>query len=82
MSPPIVAFARTAQTLAVATRAAGLTVVHRGGIFFKALANFQWDRLLQTDIVSPEYLEGCYQLGLIYPDLCSSVFIICERGAR
>ena len=66
----------------ILAQSAGLTVVHRGGIFFKALANFQWDRLLQTDIVSPEYLEGCYQLGLIYPDLCSSVFIICERGAR
>src|SRR6185437_7873279 len=48
---------------------AALEVVHRSGIFFKALANFQWDRLLQTDIVSPEYLEGCYQLGRQYPDL-------------
>ena len=46
---------------------AGLNVVHRSGIFFKALANFQWDRLLATDIISPEYLEGCYQLGHVYP---------------
>ena len=60
--------------------AAGLRVVHRSGIFFKALANFQWDRLLQTDIISPEYLEGCYQLGQIYPDLCSSIFLLCEKG--
>lgn len=60
--------------------AAGLRVVHRSGIFFKALANFQWDRLLNTDIISPEYLEGCYQLGQIYPDLCSSIFLMCERG--
>lgn len=60
--------------------AAGLKVVHRSGIFFKALANFQWDRLLQTDIVSKEYLEGCYQLGQQYPDLCSSIFLLCERG--
>jgi 2-polyprenyl-3-methyl-5-hydroxy-6-metoxy-1,4-benzoquinol methylase len=59
---------------------AGLTVVHRGGIFFKALANFQWDRLLQTDIISEEYLEGCYKLGQRYPDLCSSIFLLCERG--
>ena len=63
-------------------RAAGLTVVHRSGIFFKALANFQWDRLLATDIISPEYLEGCYQLGQVYPDLCSSIFLLCEKGAR
>lgn len=60
--------------------AAGLTVVHRSGIFFKALANFQWDRLLKTDIISKEYLEGCYQLGQQYPDLCSSIFLMCERG--
>ena len=63
-------------------RVAGLKVVHRSGIFFKALANFQWDRLLATDIISPEYLEGCYQLGHLYPDLCSSIFLVCEKGAR
>ncbi|WP_233281675.1 class I SAM-dependent methyltransferase [Pseudomonas tructae] len=60
--------------------AAGLKVVQRSGIFFKALANFQWDRLLQTDIISDEYLEGCYQLGQHYPDLCSSIFLLCEKG--
>lgn len=62
--------------------AAGLKVVHRSGIFFKALANFQWDRLLQTDIISKEYLDGCYLLGQIYPDLCSSIFLLCERGSK
>ena len=61
--------------------AAGLRVVHRSGIFFKALANFQWDRVLQTDIISAEYLEGCYKLGQVYPDLCSSIFLLCEKGA-
>jgi 2-polyprenyl-3-methyl-5-hydroxy-6-metoxy-1,4-benzoquinol methylase len=70
------------DTLERDARAAGLKVVHRSGIFFKALANFQWDRLLATDIISPEYLEGCYQLGHVYPDLCSSIFLLCERGDR
>ena len=70
----------TLDTLERDVVAAGLKVVHRSGIFFKALANFQWDRLLQTDIVSPEYLEGCYKLGQHYPDLCSSIFLMCERG--
>lgn len=72
----------TLDTLERDASAAGLTVVHRTGIFFKALANFQWDRLLQTDIVSPQYLEGCYQLGQQYPDLCSSIFLLCERGKQ
>ena len=48
------------------------------GIFFKALANFQWDQLLKTDIISAEYLRGCYELGKAYPDLCSSIFMLCE----
>jgi 2-polyprenyl-3-methyl-5-hydroxy-6-metoxy-1,4-benzoquinol methylase len=60
--------------------AGGLEVIHRSGIFFKALANFQWDRLLQTDIISKEYLDGCYQLGQQYPELCASIFLVCERG--
>lgn len=59
---------------------AGLNVIHRSGIFFKALANFQWDRLLQTDIISKEYLDGCYKIGQIYPDLCSSIFLLCESS--
>ena len=60
---------------------AGLKIIHRGGIFFKAFANFQWDRLMGTDIVSKEYIEGCYQLGQIYPDLCASIYLVCERNA-
>lgn len=70
------------DTLERDARAGGLKVIHRSGIFFKALANFQWDRLLTTDIISPEYLEGCYQLGHVYPDLCSSIFLLCEQGDR
>jgi 2-polyprenyl-3-methyl-5-hydroxy-6-metoxy-1,4-benzoquinol methylase len=70
----------TLDTLERDAVAAGLRVVHRSGIFFKALANFQWDRLLQTDIVSQGYLDGCYQLGQQYPDLCASIFLVCERG--
>ncbi len=70
----------TIDTLERDARASGLNVVFRSGIFFKALANFQWDRLLNTDIISKEYLEGCYQLGQLYPDLCSSIFLMCEKG--
>lgn len=68
------------DTLERDATAAGLKVGHRSGIFFKALANFQRDRLLNTDIISPEYLEGCYQLSQQYPDLCSSIFLLCEKG--
>jgi 2-polyprenyl-3-methyl-5-hydroxy-6-metoxy-1,4-benzoquinol methylase len=70
----------TLDTLERDTKAAGLKVAHRSGIFFKALANFQWDQLLQTDIINKEYLEGCYELGQQYPELCSSIFLMCEKG--
>ncbi len=68
------------DTLERDATSAGLRVIHRTGIFFKALANFQWDRLLQTDIISSEYLEGCFMLGQQYPDLCSSIMLVCEKG--
>lgn len=70
----------TLDTLEHDAKAAGLKVVYRTGIFFKGLANFQWDRLLQTDIISKEYLDGCFELGQQYPDLCSSIFLMCEKG--
>jgi 2-polyprenyl-3-methyl-5-hydroxy-6-metoxy-1,4-benzoquinol methylase len=69
----------TLDTLERDAVSAGLKVVFRSGIFFKALSNFQWDRILATDIVSPEYLDGCYQLGQQYPDLCASIFLLCEK---
>jgi len=72
----------TFDTLERDAVAAGLKVVHRSGIFFKALANFQWDRLLKTDIISLDYLEGCYQIGQQYPDLCASIFLLCEKTRR
>ena len=68
------------DTLERDAKAAGLNVIYRSGIFFKALANIQWDKLLNTDIISEEYLQGCYQLGQVYPDLCSSIFLMCEKG--
>ena len=72
----------TLDTLERDAALSGLNVFHRTGIFFKALANFQWDKLLQTDIISPEYLDGCYKLGQLYPDLCSSIFLVCKKGER
>ena len=68
------------DTLEAVAVKAGLKVIYRTGIFFKAFANYQWDKLLSTDIITEEYLEGCYKLGQQYPDLCSSILIVCEKG--
>lgn len=68
------------DTLERDAKKAGLKVVVRSGIFFKALANFQWDSAMKHKIISPEYLDGCYDLGMQYPDLCASIFLLCSKG--
>jgi 2-polyprenyl-3-methyl-5-hydroxy-6-metoxy-1,4-benzoquinol methylase len=67
------------DTLAREALDAGLGIVHSGGVFFKPLANYQFDRLMGGDVISDAYLEGCYRLGMQYPDLCASIWLVCER---
>lgn len=68
------------DTLLAATRAAGLQTQTTGGVVFKGLANFQLDAALKAKIISDAYLEGCFELGRVYPELCSSVYAVCSRG--
>lgn len=70
----------TLDSLEKEVQKAGLKVAVKTGIFFKALANFQWDQILEHKIISKEYIEGCYHLGRKYPDLCSSIFLLCEKS--
>jgi 2-polyprenyl-3-methyl-5-hydroxy-6-metoxy-1,4-benzoquinol methylase len=69
------------DTLERDVRGAGLRAIATGGVFFKPLANFQLDALAGTALVTEAYMEGCYELGKRYPDLCASVFVVAERGA-
>jgi hypothetical protein len=57
----------------------GMRIHSQGGVFFKALANFQLDHLMEADWFDPGYLEGCYQLGKLYPDFCASIYVVCGR---
>jgi 2-polyprenyl-3-methyl-5-hydroxy-6-metoxy-1,4-benzoquinol methylase len=66
------------DTLKQDVKAAGLKVVDFGGIFFKPLSNFQIDQLFQSGVIKADYLEGCFELGKKYPDLCASVYAVCE----
>jgi 2-polyprenyl-3-methyl-5-hydroxy-6-metoxy-1,4-benzoquinol methylase len=66
------------DTLERDVREAGLKIIYRSGIFFKALSNFQYDELLKTNIVSAEYFEGCYKFGQEHPDMCASIFLVCK----
>jgi hypothetical protein len=70
----------TFDTLEHDARAAGLRVAHRGGVFFKPFANYQFDKLMKTDIIDQGYLDGCYELGMQYPDLCASIYLLCGKG--
>jgi 2-polyprenyl-3-methyl-5-hydroxy-6-metoxy-1,4-benzoquinol methylase len=68
------------DTLKRDVRDAGMTVTEFGGVMFKPLANFQFDKAIESKIVSDDYLEGCYALGKRYPDLCASIYTICKAG--
>lgn len=67
------------DTLERELRDAGLGIAARGGIVFKPLANFQFDRLLADGILGIDYVEGCYALGQQYPELCASIYAVCTR---
>lgn len=67
------------DTLEYEVRAAGLSVHARGGVLFKPLANFQIDRALEAGIIDSAYLDGCYRLGALYPDLCASIYLVCRK---
>jgi 2-polyprenyl-3-methyl-5-hydroxy-6-metoxy-1,4-benzoquinol methylase len=61
-------------------REAGLRAVHSGGVLVKPLANFQFDKALEQGIIDQAYLDGCYELSKLYPDLCASLYAVCEAG--
>lgn len=66
------------DTLLHEIRRSKLHSIAHGGILFKPLANFQIDKALEAGIINQDYLAACYQLGMKYPDLCASIFTICE----
>lgn len=67
------------DTLERCARDAHLKAIHRGGLIFKALANYQFDLALKHGVINEAYIEGCYDLGMLYPDMCASIYLICEK---
>jgi len=68
------------DTLEAEVLAAGLEAETRGGVFFKPLANFQLDKAMATGLVDQAFLDGCYRLGMVYPDMCASIFTVCRKA--
>lgn len=69
------------DTLCRDVREAGLDVADSGGIFFKPLANFQFDALMGGELIGDAFMEGCYQLGKEHAAFCASIYVVAERGA-
>jgi 2-polyprenyl-3-methyl-5-hydroxy-6-metoxy-1,4-benzoquinol methylase len=70
----------TLDTLERDARSAGLLVSQRGGVCFKPFANFQFDLMLSNKIIDERYLEGCFDLGMKYPDLAASIYVVCQKA--
>jgi 2-polyprenyl-3-methyl-5-hydroxy-6-metoxy-1,4-benzoquinol methylase len=69
------------DTLEADVRKAGLRIIDSGGIFFKPLANFQFDKLLSPEhsgIISNDFMDACFRLGRQYPHFCASVYAVAE----
>jgi len=68
------------DTLEYTAKKAGLHIESRGGIVFKPFANFQFDLLIKNKIIDEGYLDGCYALGMQYPELSASIYLVCTRN--
>ncbi len=64
------------NTLIHDIRSSNIDIQTVGGIIFKGLANYQFDLALEKNIISLDFLEASYKLGLIYPSLTASLFCI------
>jgi 2-polyprenyl-3-methyl-5-hydroxy-6-metoxy-1,4-benzoquinol methylase len=69
------------DTLCQDVLGAGLRIETTGGIFFKPLANFQFDALIGGPLIGDAFMEGCFELGKEYPMFCASIYVIAEAGA-
>jgi 2-polyprenyl-3-methyl-5-hydroxy-6-metoxy-1,4-benzoquinol methylase len=60
---------------------AQLQSVSQGGLFFKLLADFQLDDLINNRILGEKQQDGLYKMGLEYPDFAGSLFSVCKKIA-
>ena len=55
---------------------ANLKIVQSGGVMVKFLGNNQINNLIGHKYFPDNILEGCYNLGFKYPDLCGTIYTI------
>ncbi|MBL8488357.1 MAG: class I SAM-dependent methyltransferase [Rhodocyclaceae bacterium] len=61
-------------SLAADFEASGLTVVDKGGLILKILADFQLDQLYGGSFLTEAHAEAFFELGRQHPDLCGSLY--------
>lgn len=69
----------TVDSLRAELLEAGLVIVFQTGIMIKQFANFQWDLAIENGIVGKEFFDAAYNVGLKYPELCSSILVLCKK---
>lgn len=57
---------------------AGLQQVSQGGLLLKLLADFQMDKMIDSEIIGDFQIEGLYKMGLEYPDFAGSLYSVCK----
>lgn len=64
----------TMESFRLELEAAGLEVMHTGGVFFKPLSNAQIDSQWTAEMI-----DGFGQLGADFPDNAAEIFAVCVR---
>ena len=67
------------DTLENDVKSSGLEIITKTGIFFKPFANFQFEKMIENNVIDESFLDGCYNLGFKYPDLTASIFLLCGK---
>lgn len=55
---------------------AGAEILARGGLVVKPFANTHMDLMLRQGIIGADQLLGLERLGIEYPDLCHSIYVV------
>ena len=53
---------------------AGLTIIEKGGVFFKPLSNGQIETNWNDNMI-----EGFYELGKDFPENAAEIFVVCKK---
>lgn len=69
----------TMASLLAEIRKAGLVALDFGGVIVKPLSNSQFDKALETGIISQEYVRACDELAREHPNLAASIFAVIQN---